>query len=217
MVSNSPKKTRKPHASWSRRKEARPEEILVAAMNLFGKYGYATCRMEDIAKEAGLTKGALYLYYENKEELLGAVVSSVLVPLIEELARVKPKLEGEASNLLHQLLCSWYELMRDNEGLSIIPKLIFVEARNFPDIARSYYQNVLMRASDVVAEVLEYGKERGEFAFDNSKLRASFLISPLVFKLLWKNSFEPFEESPVSLEVWFEEYLKSVFYGLKNN
>ena len=59
---------------WERRKDARPQELLEAALDLFVERGYAATRLEDVARRAGVSKGTLYLYYENKEELFKAVV-----------------------------------------------------------------------------------------------------------------------------------------------
>ncbi|RIK89923.1 MAG: TetR family transcriptional regulator, partial [Burkholderiales bacterium] len=68
---------------WARRKDARPGELLDAALDLFVDRGFAATRLEDVARRAGVSKGTLYLYYANKEELLKAVVRANLIPLID--------------------------------------------------------------------------------------------------------------------------------------
>ena len=65
---------------WRRRKEARPQEILAAALALFAERGFVATRLDDVALRAGVTKGTLYLYFPNKEELFRAVVRQALVP-----------------------------------------------------------------------------------------------------------------------------------------
>src|ERR1700741_4310120 len=69
---------------WERRKDARPQELLAAALDLFVERGFASTRLEDVARRAGVSKGTLYLYYENKEELFKAVVRNSIVPAIGE-------------------------------------------------------------------------------------------------------------------------------------
>src|SRR5271165_3729376 len=59
---------------WTRRKEARPTEILDAAVAVFAEKGFAAARMEDIAKRAGVTKGTIYLYFEGKEDVFKTLV-----------------------------------------------------------------------------------------------------------------------------------------------
>lgn len=54
---------------WRRRKWARPQDILLAAAEVFGAKGYARARMSDIAACAGITKGTIYLYFVSKKEL----------------------------------------------------------------------------------------------------------------------------------------------------
>jgi len=57
-----------------RRKEARPGELLHAALELFVEKGYAATRAEEVARRAGVSKGTLFLYFSSKEELFKAVV-----------------------------------------------------------------------------------------------------------------------------------------------
>ena len=65
-----------------RRKEARPSELLAAALELFVEKGFAATRLEDVASRAGVAKGTLYLYYENKEALFKAVIQEGVIPVI---------------------------------------------------------------------------------------------------------------------------------------
>ena len=67
-----------------RRKEARPQELLDAALALFAEKGFAATRAEEVAVRAGVSKGTLYLYYPSKEELFKAVVRRNLTSLIAE-------------------------------------------------------------------------------------------------------------------------------------
>src|SRR3954453_15619132 len=70
---------------WQRRREARPAEILDAALDCFAERGFTATRMDDIAARAGVTKGTLYLYFPTKEQLFKELVRSQLVPHIERL------------------------------------------------------------------------------------------------------------------------------------
>src|SRR5438445_2688875 len=70
---------------WRRRKDARPVEILEAALACFAERGFAATRLEDVAARAGVTKGTLYLYFPGKEELFKAVVRAALIPNLERL------------------------------------------------------------------------------------------------------------------------------------
>src|SRR6478752_5108877 len=68
---------------WRRLPEERPKQILDAALAVFAERGLAAARLEDIAKLAGVSKGTIYLYFANKEELFRGVVRSTVIELID--------------------------------------------------------------------------------------------------------------------------------------
>ena len=51
---------------WKRRKDARPGEIVAAALEVFGERGFAATKLTDVARRAGVTKGTVYLYFDSK-------------------------------------------------------------------------------------------------------------------------------------------------------
>src|SRR5262245_40188767 len=120
---------------WVRRKDARPDEITAAALELFVERGYASTRLEDVAAKAGISKGTLYLYFANKEELFKAVVREALVARLVEFRGHIEQYQGSSFELLHLVFKTWWEKIGATP-ISGIPKLISSEARNFPEIAR---------------------------------------------------------------------------------
>src|SRR5438552_15578544 len=84
---------------WRRRKAARPSEIVAAALAVFAEKGFAAARLDDIAARAGVSKGALYLYFATKEDLFRAVVTDAGGPNIETLAGVIDSYEGDFASL----------------------------------------------------------------------------------------------------------------------
>src|SRR5205823_2691529 len=117
---------------WRRRKEARPAEILTAALACFAERGFAATRLDDVAVRAGVTKGTLYLYFQNKEELFKAVVRQALLPNIERVEAMVGDATEPASLLLERLIKSFSEVI--SSPISAIPKLVLAEAGNFPDL-----------------------------------------------------------------------------------
>jgi AcrR family transcriptional regulator len=63
---------------WRRRKEARPGEIVEAALEVFAEKGFAVAKLEDIARRAGISKPTLYLYFDTKEEIFRAVARAAV-------------------------------------------------------------------------------------------------------------------------------------------
>lgn len=209
------KPARKPHASWTRRKEARPDEILQAAVRLFGEHGYKACRMEDIAKEAGLTKGALYLYYSNKEALLKAVISTLLLPVVQSLGCYAKEPAGSARELLHEMLVLWFKTVENTPGLINVPKLVLAEAHHFPEIAAQYHEEVILRVRELLSGILRYGRERGEFSGDfDPDVRAEMMIAPLVLKMLRHHVFSSMEKRQLSPQEYMAAYLDCFLNGL---
>ena len=85
---------------WERRKKARPQELLTAALDLFVEHGFAATHMEDVAKRAGVAKGTLYLYFSSKDELFKAVVRENTLPILGDIESVMDNFEGDSVSLL---------------------------------------------------------------------------------------------------------------------
>src|SRR5260221_2603731 len=103
-----------------RRKDARPQELLDAALDLFVERGFAATRAEDVAARAGVSKGTLYLYYPSKEELLKEVIRANVINQIaggEELIR---RYEGGTAELLAKVLRIWWERIGETRASGII-------------------------------------------------------------------------------------------------
>jgi len=111
-----------------RRKEARPQELLEAALALFVEKGFAATRTEEVARQAGVSKGTLYLYYPSKEELFKAVVRHNLSSLIAEGAELAAQFEGSSSDLLSQLMQTWWQRI-GNTPAAGIHKIVLAEVR----------------------------------------------------------------------------------------
>lgn len=205
--------TRRP--TWSRRKEARPDEILAAALEQFVTHGYSASRIEDIARAAGVTKGTLYLYFSGKEDILKNVVSTVLVPVVTDMETRAVAPQGSAVTLLRELLLFWLEQLERQPLLAGFPKLMLTEASNFPELAAYYHQEVIMRARRIVMRLLNYGIERGEFQpCKNVALRAELVLAPLTLRMLWRYSFANFEPSTPPSDELAAELLSCFLDGL---
>src|ERR1041385_9002280 len=88
---------------WKRRKDARPGEIVAAALEAFGERGFAATKLTDVARRAGVTKGTVYLYFDSKEALCKAVVRETIVPVIAQGEAIAKAFTGSARELLARL------------------------------------------------------------------------------------------------------------------
>lgn len=197
---------------WHRRKEARPTEILEAALAEFVERGYAAARLEDIAKRAGCTKGTIFLYFANKEELFKGVVRANVIPRIELSEQIVAEHQGPVRDLLVKLLRLRWEGIYDPR-LSGLPKLMFSEAGNFPDLARFFHDEVMARSHALIERVLRLGIERGEFRPLDVHSTARFAVTPIVMAALWKHSFAQCG-APVDPVAYFESSLDVLLRGI---
>jgi len=198
---------------WARRKHARPEEITAAALDLFVERGYAGTRLEDVAASAGISKGTLYLYFANKEELFKAVVREGLVSPIAEMRGLVDHFEGSTLELLRMMLFGWWERIGAS-GIGGIPKLVISEAGNFPELARFYLAEVVEPAQAATVAIVERGIARGEFRKVNADVVARLMAAPMLGLLMWRNALEPFSKAKLDPLAYLEAHLDMLRHGL---
>ncbi|MCK4866071.1 MAG: TetR/AcrR family transcriptional regulator [Gammaproteobacteria bacterium] len=179
---------------WRRRKEERPAEILAAALKTFSSKGFAATKLAEVAKEAGVSKGTLYLYFESKEALFKAVVSEFVLPQIARAEEQAQQNTGSIKLLMIKLLEQWQINVLETE-LSGITKMMIAEASNFPDLATFYLENVIQRTRRFVANLIKLGIEKGEFRQCDSDYAARAFLTPMVFSAIWQHSLAPFDDS----------------------
>ena len=176
-----------PDPTHRRRKEARPQELLDAALALFVQKGFAATRAEEVAALAGVSKGTLYLYYPSKEELLKAVIGFYLSARITEGAARAAGFSGSASALLRSILIDWWSKLYDSPAAGVF-KLVITEARNFPEIAGYYHREVVERAHELLGGVLRQGIAQAEFRPVDVGHAVHSLVLPLVMICVHRHS-----------------------------
>jgi AcrR family transcriptional regulator len=198
---------------WTRRKHARPEEITAAALESFVERGYAATRLEDVAARAGISKGTLYLYFTNKEELFKAVVREALVARLVEFRSQIGQFQGSSSDLLRLVFKTWWERI-GSTPISGIPKLILSEARNFPEIAHFYVHEVIRPGRETLAAVIRRGIERGEFRKVDPETVAHLIAAPMLQISLWRNSLEPCCDERIDPDALIRAHVDMLSRGL---
>ena len=170
-----------------RRKDARPQELLDAALALFVEKGFAATRAEEVAQRAGVSKGTLYLYYPSKEELLKAVISANLSDRIAEGADLAAGHSGSAASLLRVILVDWWRQLYDSPAAGVF-KLVITEVRSFPEIATFYAREVIEPAHRLLGGILQRGMAEGEFRRVDIDNAVHSLVLPLVMLCLHRHS-----------------------------
>ena len=197
-------------ARWQRRKDARPQEILTAALTVFGERGYAATRLDDVARVAGVTKGTLYLYFPNKEELFKAVIRDTLVPALDRIADAPAA--ATAAEAIERMVGAFQGLAAS--PIAAIPKIVIGESGNFPELARFYLDEVVGRGLDVIRKILQRGVDSGEFRPLDAEHAAYCAVAPLVVALLWTHAFGPVASRPLDIGALCRAHLDLMLTGL---
>jgi TetR/AcrR family transcriptional regulator len=174
-------------AKRERRKQARPGELLDAALELFVEKGFAATRAEEVAARAGVSKGTLFLYFPSKEELFKAVVRENISGRFAEWNEEFEQFEGSTADMVRMCFKVWWERIGATRA-SGITKLVVSEARNFPDIAAFYHQEVIVPGERLIRRIFERGVERGEFEIADLDYAMFLIIAPMMYLIMMKHS-----------------------------
>ena len=196
-----------------RRKEARPQELLDAALELFVEKGYAATRSEEVAARAGVAKGTLYLYYPSKDELLKAVVRKNLSALIEESAHLAGEFSGSTHQLLVLLMQTWWDRV-GNTPASVIFKVILTEMGNFPDFAQFYEEEVIQPRRRLLMQVLQRGIDAGELRPVNLFETVHVLVFPLLMLCLHLGACPALRSATMDPKSFIATHVDVVMRGL---
>ncbi len=171
-----------------RRKEARPGELLEAALEVFTEHGFAAARLDEIAHRAGASKGTIYLYFESKEALFKAAVEAAITPALEAAEAVAADGTVSAAESLRRFVRRWWQATGET-ALAGLPKLLVAESGNFPELARWFHDNVVLRAQRALAAIIARGVEGGEFRSVEPMVAARVVFAPIFAYLLWRRAF----------------------------
>ena len=198
-----------------RRKEARPGELLEAALDLFVEKGFAATRVDEVAARAGVSKGTLFLYFPSKEELFKAVVRQNIAGRFEEWRDELDSFVGTTSEVLRYCYQVWWERIGATKA-SGITKLMLSEAQNFPEIAQFYQHEVILPGQALVRRILERGIARGEFRPVNLDYAVYLVLAPMIFLMMWKHSVGACVPDALGMtpEQYIEMQADNILHGL---
>lgn len=190
-------------------KKDRREAILAAALDAFYLHGFAAARMDDIAREAGVAKGALYLHFQSKEELFEGLIELIAAPRIAEadtIAAAAPS-APEAFGALLRLVCS---VLRKTAVPKLV-KIVIASAAAFPEMAARYRRLVIDPAFKLIEALLERGRAEGDLVFEeDAALATRLVVAPLVFSLVWIVTFERPDEPALDVAALMEAHERAL-------
>lgn len=199
--------------SRQRRKEARPAELLEAALALFVEKGFAATRIEEVALRAGVSKGTLYLYYTSKEELFKAVIEHYLSARIADTAVQVGAYRGPMGPLLQDLLVRWWQQVYASAASATF-KIIISESRNFPEIAEYYVHNVIEPGSALIGGIIQRGIATGEFRAVDVESIVHSLVLPMVMLCAHKHGLGACSHHQIDGHAFIAAHVALVVRGL---
>jgi len=204
-----------PHSSprWHRRPEARPDEILDAALSVFGESGFARAKIEDVARRAGVSKGTVYCYFDSKESLFREMVRAKVVASLAEAEVFVRTFDGSARGLLAELIRRMYGRVR-REQMMQLARVVQGELPHFPELARFYFDEVILRARRLIEQVLERGVASGEFRPSATGFAARGLSSMLVHTAQVQCFFQRFDPQALTEEQAVEGLIDLYLHGV---
>lgn len=199
---------------FSRRPEARAEELVEAAIEVFGELGFRTATLEQVARRAGVSKGTVYLYFTSKEDLFRAMVERKVVPLIEAGEASVREHAGSAAELLDQMLRRFWEALSRPDMLRLT-RIIKAELTHFPELQRLYFEQVVQRHRRLLRVVAERGVADGEFRPEAARL-VPIMVPALVVQLTqYRFLFGDLDDSLPSIDAERDLVLSLVLDGIR--
>lgn len=198
-----------------RNKQARPRELLDAALAVFIEKGFAAARAEEIAARAGVSKGTLYLYFDSKEDLLRTLIAERFSSRLDMRAHHSASDAGTSGDLLRDALTAWRSALAEGQAGGIF-QLVLAEMRTFPGLADFWVREVIEPARVLVSRIVVRGVERGEFRPVDPDLVAHSLVLPLVMHCLHRFAIgsRSTDDSLMNSPNLFSRHLEFVLEGL---
>jgi TetR/AcrR family transcriptional regulator len=199
----------------SRRKEARPAELLEAATRLFVEKGYAATKVEEVAALAKVSKGTLFLYYPSKQALLKAVVRENIAGRFAEWQAELEAFAGTTPELVRYAFQVWQERIGDTYAGGIC-KLMASECCNFPELASFYLEEVVEPGNALVRRILERGVARGELRPLDLDAAIHLITTPMFAYIHWRHSIGMLypQSLGVSAPLYFQTHVDNLLRGL---
>ncbi len=178
-----------------------PDALLNAAFRVFATRGYHGTRLEEVADEAGLTKGAIYYHFEGKEDLLRRAVRYRHATIFLDVERELRQLDAPASvKIRHVLRRLWQHLLEPAWGHTF--RLMFGEVGlRFPALFRMWVEEGPIRGWFLVMDLIRGGVERGEFRPDvDPEVASRMIVSGLMLQVALQVHTGAEDLAPCSLD-----------------
>jgi AcrR family transcriptional regulator len=189
--------------------EERTQQIIEAAMAVFSRLGFDQARMDDIVKESGLSKGALYWYFKSKDDLIVAILDYLFGRELTDLQDLPNEKGSAGERLLKFMERSLADLKRMSHLMPITYEFYALAFRN--KAVRKAMKNYFKSYLAILELLIQQGIERGEFRPVDAR-QAALAISAIFegTTLLWV-----YDPKMVQIEKQIEAGFRMLMVGLQ--
>ena len=191
-------------------KQQRQEAILQAAFEVFAAHGFEATRIDDVARQAGVAKGTIYLYFPDKERLFQAVVRNLIPKRFDVLVKSMP---GSPAALLRTLITQMYLNVVGNKKVRAIIRMLVAESGRFPQLAEIYHREIVSHGLAAMRETIARGVAKGEFQKTAALEFPQLVVAPGLVAVLWKLLFD--EHQPLDLDAYMKAHVDFVLRSLE--
>jgi tRNA-Thr(GGU) m(6)t(6)A37 methyltransferase TsaA len=194
---------------------APPEALMAAAFRVFAARGYRATRLEEVAREAGMTKGAIYYHFDNKEDLLRRAVEhrheAIFAAIESELAALEAPASVKIRYVLRQF---WGHVLEPAWGQAV--RLMFGEVGiEFPALFRMWAEEGPIQGWTVVRRLIEEGVRRGEFRpGGDPEVAARLAVSGLMMQSMLQVHSGLQDVAPCDVDRIFDSGMDLFLHGL---
>lgn len=181
MTPNTVKKQRVPN---SERRKNSIRSVLDSALTLFVTQGYDATSMDDIANQAGLTKGAVYFYFKDKLSLLDALLERTEAELFDPIFETIRRTDTPATERII-MLTNWFARVgAERPELPLLHVLVSLQINQRDNIVGERVERIYARLHEEIATIIQSGRDNGEFAQDVSVDGQAAVFAALIDGLL---------------------------------
>lgn len=202
-----------PKPKWNRRKQARPGEIVEAALDLFVDKGFAATRLTEVAQRAGVAKGTLYLYFDTKEDLFRAAVRHILAANLAMVDQAAAQMEAPVCEVLPALLRQAVRNIGASRAPAIV-RMVLAESRAFPDLALIWRDEIIAPILAMLTTIIASGQTRGEIRAGDPHHHALSIVGPILTAVLHRDVFGTTDSPWPDLEAFALQHADTVLHGL---
>ena len=203
----------KKRGSRAAQKEARPKEIVEAALEVFARDGFAGTRLDDVAEKVGISKGTIYLYFDTKEDLFKACVRETVGAHLAGTRDLAANFEGVTADLLYEIVRGLGNRFTQG-GFKTILILMISEGQRFPELVSFYYEEIISSGLQMLRSVIQRGIDRGEFRDNGLSDYPQLLVSPMMMSVIWNHLFAP-KGGSLDIEEVLTTHVDTLLEGLK--